>query len=126
MATSWKLPKSWPSTVRDILLDGARDYYRLMNEEWPDPAGAMDRVMESVNYELERRQEEIYEKASPRWLDRWERGEFEADIKKAIEETYRRLRRSEGGVVRSHASVRKKNSQQLDAEIAQALRRRLR
>lgn len=39
MATPAKLPKSWPSTARDILLDAARYYYREMKEPWPVPRG---------------------------------------------------------------------------------------
>lgn len=116
-----KLPKSWPPTARDILLDAARYYYREMKEPWPVPDVLMERAIEWANKELESRQQEIYEEASPKWIDRWEGGKLDDEMKGAIEETYRRLSRAERGI---RAGARKKSPRQLDAEISQALRRR--
>ncbi len=118
-----KLPKSWPSTARHILLDAARYFYREMNEPFPVYDVNMERAVEYANRELERRQREIYEEASPRWIDRWESGQLDAEMKKAIDATYGSLRRAERGI-RSHAVVKKKSSAQLDAEIAQVLSER--
>lgn len=118
--TSSKLPKSWPSIARDILLDAARYYYREMNEPWPVPDVLMDQAIEWANKELESRQKEIYEEASSRWINRWEHGKLDDEMKRAIEATYRRLGRAEGSI-RSRTGARKKSPRQLDAEIAQAI-----
>ena len=122
MSTSGtQLPKSWPPQVRDAVLDAARYYYQQMNEPWPVPDVLMERAVEEASREIDRHQSEIYEGASDRWIDRWESGEFEGDIKKAIEQIYARLRRADRPF-RGHAA--KKTGRQLDAEIAHALRRR--
>jgi hypothetical protein len=63
---------------------------------------------------------EVYEEASSRWINRWESGQFDDDMKKAIEDTYGQLRRVER-VLRPRAGAVKKRGSQLDAEIAQAL-----
>ena len=117
---SAKLPKSWPPTARDILLDAARDYYREMKEPWPVPDVIMERVIMEANDKIDARQREIYEGASSQWINRWESGKLDAEMKRAIEETYRRLSRAEGSI-RSRAGARKKSPRQLDVEIAQAL-----
>jgi hypothetical protein len=117
---SYKLPKSWPPIGRHIVLDAARFFYREMNEPFPVYDVNMDRAIEWANRELETRQREVREEASPRWIDRWESGELDAEMKKAIDAFYGSLRRAEHPI-RSHA---KKRPAQLDAEIAQALRRR--
>jgi len=117
---SAKLPKSWPSTVQKIVLDSARYYYQQMNEPFPVPDVAMDNAVEWANREIEGQRRYIYEEASPRWINRWESGEFDGDMKKVIDETYGRLRRAERGV-RSRSGAAKKLASQLDAEIAQAL-----
>lgn len=122
-ATSGKLPKSWPSTVRHVVLDAARFFYREMNEPFPVYDVNMERAIEYANRELERRHREIREEASSRWIDRWESGQFDADMTKAIEETYGRLRCAERGI-RPRAGARKKSRRQLDAEIAHALKQR--
>lgn len=117
---SAKLPKSWPPTARDILLDAARDYYRAMKEPWPVPDVSMDRVIMEANEKIDARRQEIYDEASDRWIDRWESGKLDDEMKRAIEETYGRLTRAERGI-RTRAGARKKSSRQLDAEIAQAI-----
>jgi len=119
MATSTKLPKSWPPTARHVLLEATQFFYRQMNEPFAVYDVHMDEAIEWVNKELERRQSEIYEEASSRWVDKWESGKLDAEMKKAIAETYGRLRRAERAI-RSHSTA-KKRSRQLDAEIAQAL-----
>ena len=113
-----KLPKSWPPIARDILVDAARYYYRQMKEPWPVPDVAMDNAIEWANQELEARQKEIYEDASSRWINRWESGKLDAEMRRAIEETHRRLSRAEGAI---RPRARKKSPWQLDTEIAQAL-----
>lgn len=118
-----KLPRSWPPIARDVVLDAARDYYRQMSEPFPVPDVIMDSVVASAGEELDRRRDEIYEQATDRWIDRYESGEFDADMKKAIEETYGRLRRAERGL-RSRAGARKKSGRQLDIEIAHAIGRK--
>ena len=120
MPTSAKLPKSWPPIARDILVDAARYYYREMKEPWPVPDVIMERTIELANKEIDARQSEIYEDASSRWINRWESGKLDAEMKRAIEETYRRLSRAEGAI-RPRAGARKKSPRQLDSEIAQAL-----
>lgn len=115
-----KLPKSWPPIARDILLDTARYYYREMKEPWPVPDVIMERAVEWANKEIDSRQREIYEDASSRWINRWESGKLDAEMRRAIEETYRRLSRAEGAI-RPRAGARKKSPRQLDSEIAQAL-----
>jgi hypothetical protein len=134
---SAKLPKSWPPIARDVLLDAAQFFYREMNAPFPVYDVNMDRAIEYANRELEGRQREIREEASSRWIHRWESGQLDAEMKKAIDATYGRLRRAERGL-RSHArvsatstrlvrkqlgrvTVRKKSPRQLDAEIAQTL-----
>lgn len=120
MPTNVKLPKSWPSIARDIVLDGARYYYREMNEPWPVPDVIMERAVEWANKEITAREREIYEEASAAWINRWERGKLDAEMKRAIEETYRRLSRAEGAI-RPRTGARKKSPRQLDSEIAQAI-----
>jgi len=115
-----KLPKSWPPRARAILLDAARFYYREMKEPWPVSDVIMDRAIEWANKEIEARQSEIYEDASSRWINRWESGKLDVEMKRAIEETYRRLSHAERAI-RPRAGARKKSPQQLDAEIAQAI-----
>jgi hypothetical protein len=112
--------KSWPPIVRDIVLDAARYYYQQMNEPFPVPDVLMERAVEEVNSAIDKRQREIYEEASDRWVTRWEDGKLDPEIKKVIEATYSKLRRAERGI-RSRAGARKKPASQLDAEIAQAL-----
>jgi hypothetical protein len=112
--------KSWPPIARDILVDAARDYYRQMKEPWPVPDVAMDRAIEWASKEITARQREIYADASVRWINRWESGKLDAEMRRTIDETYRRLSRAEG-VIRSRAGAGKKSLRQLDAEIAQAL-----
>src|SRR5262249_10893783 len=114
-----KLPKSWPPTARDIVLDGARYYYRQMKEPFPVPDVIMEEVIEWANKEIAAREREIYEEASDRWINRWESGKLDAEMKSAIEETYRRLSRAEGAI-RPRVGA-KKSPKQLDAEIASAL-----
>ena len=116
--TAWK--SSWPSSVRDAVIDGARYYYQQMSDPYPVSDVAMDRAVEWANREIDARQREIYEEATPRWIKRWESGQFEIDMRKAIEETYRRLRRAERGSS-PRAGAAKKRPAQLDAEIAQAI-----
>ena len=120
MPASPKLPKSWPSIARDIVLDAARYYYRQMKEQWPVPDVSMERAIEWANKEITARESEIYEDASAAWINRWERGKLDAEMKAAIEETYRRLSRAEGAI-RPRAGARKKSPRQLDTEITQAL-----
>ena len=117
---SAKLPKSWPEAVQRIVLDGARWYYQQMNEPWPVPDVIMDQAIEHAVREIETQQRYIYEEASSQWIKRWESGQFEADMKKAIEEIYGRLSRAERGI-KSRAGATKKRASQLDAEIAQAI-----
>jgi hypothetical protein len=119
-SASAKLPKSWPSIARDIVLDAARNYYREMKEPWPVPDVIMERVIGEANEEIVRRQDEIYEDASSGWIDRWEGGKLDVEMKRAIEETYQRLTRAERAI-RPRAGARKKSARQLDAEIAQAI-----
>ena len=120
MSKSTTLLKSWPSIARDILVDAARTYYREMKEPWPVRDVIMERVIEWATKEIEERLREIYEQASARWINRWEGGKLTAEMKRAIEETYRRLSRAEGAI-RQRASVMKQSPRKLDAEIAQAL-----
>ena len=120
MTAASKLPKSWPSIARDIVLDAARNYYREMKDPWPVPDVIMERAVEWANKELATREREIYEEASAAWINRWESGKLDSEMKRAIEETYRRLSRAEGAF-RPRAGARKKNPRRLDAEIAQAL-----
>jgi len=124
VSTSSQLPKSWPPRVRDAVLDAARYYYQQMNEPFPVPDVAMERAVEWASREIDARQNEIYEDASDRWIHRWESGAFEADMKKAIEQIYGRLRRAERPLRRHAVASRKKTGRQLDVEIAHALRRR--
>jgi hypothetical protein len=101
-----KLPKSWPPTARRILLDAARYYYREMNEPFPVPDVIMEQAIEWANKELDDRRREIVEEATSRWVDRWDHGLLDAEMKKVIDATYGRLRRAERGI-RSHATVGK-------------------
>lgn len=110
--------KSWPPIARAVLLDAARYYYRQMKEPFPVPDVLMDQAVEWANDDLSRRDREIREEASDRWIDRWESGTLDAEMRKAIEETYRRLSRAERPI------SRKKTPRQLDTEIAHSLRRR--
>ncbi len=119
MATS-KLPKSWPPIARDIVLDAARYYYRQMKEPFPVPDVIMEEVIEWAGKEIASRERDIYEQASDRWINRWESGKLDAEMKSAIEETYRRLSRAEGAI-RPRAGATKKSPKQLDAEITNAL-----
>jgi hypothetical protein len=93
-----------------------------MNEPFPVPEVAMERAIEWANKLLDERRRELKEEASPRWIDRWERGQLDVEMKKAIDATYGKLRRAEGAI-RAHA-VAKKSPRQLDAEISRALGRR--
>jgi hypothetical protein len=104
-----KLPKTWPPIARDVLLDAAQFFYREMNEPFPVYDVNMDRAIEYANRELEGRQREIREEASSRWIHRWESGQLDAEMKKAIDATYGRLRRAERGL-RSHAQVIRKSA----------------
>lgn len=125
--TSRALPKSWPPVARDILLDAARYYYGEMKAPWPVPDVIMERAIDWANRQLDTRRQEIYEEAPSRWIDRWERGDLDAEMKKAIEETYRRLSRAERAIRSSRSEgARKKPRRQLDAEISQALSARRR
>jgi hypothetical protein len=116
---STKLLESWPETARDILLDAARVFYRQMNEPFAVYDVYMDEAIEWANEKMESRQDELYEEASDAWINKWERGKLDPEMKTAIEETYDRLRRAERGL-RAHSTA-KKRPRQLDAEIAQAL-----
>jgi hypothetical protein len=110
--------KSWPPIARDILLDAARYYYQQMHEPWPVPDVLMEQAIEWVNKQLEERQPEIYEEASARWIDRWERGQLDAEMPSLIQDTYQRMRRAERTGI---PSAKKKSTAQLDAEISQIL-----
>ena len=114
--------KSWPPIARDIVLDAARYYYREMKEPWPVPDVIMERAVDWANQELTARQGAIYMDASSRWINRWESGKLDDEMRSAIEETYRRLSRAEGAI-RPRAGARK-TGRQLDADIAHALRHR--
>jgi hypothetical protein len=118
---SAKLPKSWPETVQRIVLDAARWYYQQVNEPFAVPDAVMDEAIEYAVREIEANQRYIYEEASTRWINRWESGQFEADMRKAIGEMHGRLRRAERGLRPRAAGATKKRASQLDAEIAQAL-----
>lgn len=123
MSTTAKLPKSWPPIARDVLLDAARYYYREMKDPWPVPDVIMDRAIEWANKELETRQKEIYEEASPRWIDRWESSQLDDEMKRAINETYRRMSRAERAIRPRKSGAKKKSSAQLDADIAKVLQK---
>jgi hypothetical protein len=112
------LPHAWPPIARHILVDAARYYYSEMNEPFPVPDVAMERAIEWANKQLDDRRTELYEEANPRWINRWERGQLDAELKKAIQETHRRLSRAEGAIV---PKPRKKSPKQLDTEIAKSL-----
>ncbi len=116
--------KSWPPTARDVLLDAARFFYREMNEPFPVYDVNMDRAIEYANRELDRRQREIYEEASDRWINRWESGQLDAEMKKAIDEMYGQLRRGERAIRPQSVKKAKKRGAKLDADIAQALAER--
>lgn len=111
------LSKSWPPVARRILLDAARYYYRQMNEPFPVSDVAMDNAIEWANRELDARDREVREEAGDRWIDRWESGQLDAEMKSAIEATYGQLRRAERGI----RSRGKKSTRQLDADIAESL-----
>ena len=110
--------RSWPPRARDIVLEAARFLYRQMNEPFPVYDASVDEAVAWVNDEIAKDERRIYEEASPRWIDRWERGSLDPEIREAVGAAYGRLRRAERGL-RSHA--RKRPGRQLDAEIAQAL-----
>lgn len=116
------LPKSWPPTARDIVLDAARYYYRQMKEPWAVADVEMDSAIEWANQELVRREREIYEEASARWINRWEKGALDVEMKRAIEETYRRLSGAERAIRPRSGATMKKSSRQLEAEIAEVLK----
>jgi hypothetical protein len=118
-----KLPKAWPPIARDVLVEAARLYHREMKEPWPVPDVIMERAIDYANRELERRQREIYEEATPRWITRWESGTLDAEMTRAIEEAYGRMSRGERAI-RPQRRAKKKSPAQLNAEIAQALRER--
>jgi hypothetical protein len=120
MSATTKLPKSWPPTARHILLDAARYYYRKMNEPFPVPDVIMEQAIDWASKELDSRRRELEEEATSRWIDRWDRGLLDVEMKKEIEAIYRRLSRAERGI-RAHAVVKKKSPAQLDSEIAQVL-----
>ena len=117
------LRRDWPATAKRILLEASQFFYREMNEPFPVFDVNMDRAVEWANSELERRQKEIYEEAGDAWIDRWESGKLDDEMRKAIDATYGKLRRAERGI-RGHAAVKTKSARQLDAEIARALRQR--
>lgn len=121
--SSVKLPKSWPPIARDVLLDVARYYYREMKEPWPVPDVIMERAIEWANKELGARQKEIYEEASPRWIDRWESGQLDEEMKRAIDEMYRRMSRAERVIRPRKSGAKKKSSAQLEADIAEVLQK---
>lgn len=118
------LPKSWPPAAREVLIDAARYYYREMSGPWPVSDVIMDRAIEQAHAEIETRQREIYDEASDRWIDRWERGELDAEMRRAIQATFERKRRAERPL-RGRSST-KKSGAQLDAEIAQSIAARAR
>jgi hypothetical protein len=122
-ATTGKLPKSWPPTARDVLVDVAREYNRQIHEPFAVPDVEMEQAIERANKGLDARQREIYEEASPRWIRRWESGELDAEMERAIRETSRRMSRA-ARVIRPGHATKKKSPRQLDAEIARALGRR--
>lgn len=113
------LPKSWPPAAREALLDAARYYYREMSGPWPVPDVIMDQAIEQANREIASRQGEIYEEAS----DRWEGGDLDAEMRRAIQATFQRMRRAERPI-RSRPPSKKKSGAQLDSEIAQSLAER--
>lgn len=115
-----KLPKSWPPTAREVLLEAARYYYREMKNPWPVPDVIMDRAIVLANRLLEERDREIREEAGPRWIDRWEAGRLDDEMRRAIQETYRRMSRGERAI-RPRARAKK-----LEADIAESLARRQR
>jgi hypothetical protein len=119
------LPKSWPPTARRVLLDAARYYYREMSDPFPVPDVIMERAIDQANREIEARQSEIYEEASDRWINRWESGSLDEEMRRAIDATFQRMRRAERPI-RARPSSKKKSSAQLDAEIAQSLAERAR
>lgn len=100
--------KSWPPIVLDILLDAARYYYREMNEPWPVPEVIMDRAMQWAGRAMELRQDDIYEDAPARWIDRWEAGELDDEMRRAIEDTYRRLTLAESALRPTRAGRRRR------------------
>lgn len=118
------LPKSWPPIARRVLLDAARYYYQQMSEPFPVSDVAMEKAIEWANRELDARDREVREEASGRWIDRWESGQLDIEMKKAIEATYGKLRRAERGI-RSRAGTKKKSPRQLDADIAESLAKKV-
>jgi hypothetical protein len=119
---STTLRKDWPSTARRVVLDAAQFFYREMNEPFPVFDVNMDRAIEWANSELDRRRAEIYEEAGDAWIDRWESGKLDDEMKKAIDVTYGRLRRAQRGL-RSHAVIKviKRTPAELDRDIAEVL-----
>lgn len=113
--------KDWPPTARDVLLEAARFYYNEMTGSFPVGDVAMDRAIEWANAELVAGQQEIEDEASDAWINRWDKGPLDEEMRKAITTTFRKLRSAEGPL-RAHAT--KKNARQLDAEISEALGRR--
>lgn len=113
------LRKDWPPTARRIVLDAAQLFYRDMNEPFPVFDVNMELALERANSEISRRQAEIYEEAGVPWINRWESGKLDAEMRKAIDSTYGRLRRAERGL-RSYATIRK-TSAEMDRDIAEAL-----
>ena len=80
-----KLSTSWPDIARDVLIEAARYYYQQMREPFPVPDVAMASSIAWASDELARRDREIREEASERWIDRWESGALDAEMQRAIE-----------------------------------------
>jgi hypothetical protein len=113
---------SLPETVRGIVLDAGREFYRRMSEPWPVFDVLMDEALDYVNREIEK-QQDVIDAEAPRWYTRWENSKTDEEVKKAIDALYGKLRKAERPL-RGHA--RKKPAGQLDKEIADTLRRRRR
>jgi len=85
----------WPPTARDILVDAARFYHREMTDQWPVPEVAMERAIEYAERELYSHSNILYAEAGSRWINRWESGQLEAEMKRAIGKMYQRMRLAE-------------------------------
>lgn len=81
------LPRDWPDFARRVVLDAARWYDKEVHGEWAVPDVLLDEAVTDVGQHLERLERERgldFDDASETWINRYESGKLDDEMKAAI------------------------------------------
>jgi hypothetical protein len=88
--------RKWPEFARYAIKEAARYYYNAMNEPHAVPEAAIAKALDWADYLIEQGMDRE-DAAAEEWYDQYGHGRFDQEIRNAIVDTYKRLRKAEAG-----------------------------